>query len=46
LADRPKHQNSEIILRLEKKIPNSNQFSTYKEFIYRLKKAFESDFEF
>ena len=45
LADRPEYQNSEIILRLEKKIPNSNQFSSYKEFTYRLKKAFESDFE-
>ena len=45
LADRPEHQNSEIVLRLEKKIPNSNKYSPYKEFTYRLKKAFESDFE-
>ena len=45
LADRPEHQNSEILLRMEKKIPNSNRYSTYKEFTYRLKKAFDSDFE-
>lgn len=45
LADRPEHQNSEIVLRLEKKIPKTNQYSVYKEFTYRLKKAFESDFE-
>lgn len=46
LADKSEHQNSEIVLRLEKKIPNSNQYRNYKEFAYRLKKAFESDFEF
>lgn len=45
LADRPEHQNSEILLRMEKKIPNSNRYSTYKEFTYRLKKAFDTDFE-
>jgi len=45
IADQRKHQNSEILLRLEKKIPNSNRYDIYKEFTYRLKKAFESDFE-
>ncbi len=45
-ADRPEHQNSEVFLRLEKKISNSNRYSVYKEFTYRLKKAFETDFEF
>lgn len=44
-ADAREHQNTEILLRLEKKIPNSNRYSVYKEFTYRLKKAFESDFE-
>jgi uncharacterized protein (TIGR02687 family) len=45
LADHPEHQNSEIVLRLEEKIPKSNRYEIYKQLTYRLKKAFESDFE-
>lgn len=44
-ADKPENQNTEVIFRLDEKIPGSNQYRTYKEFTYRLKKAFESDFE-
>ena len=45
VADRKEHQNTEIFLRLEERIAGTNQFRTYKEFTYRLKKAFETDFE-
>lgn len=44
-ADRSENQNTEIVLRMEEKIKDTNQYRTYKEFSYRLKKAFESDFE-
>lgn len=45
-ADKKEHQNKEIYLRMEERIAGSNQFQTYKQFTYRLKKAFETDFEF
>ncbi len=45
VADGKEHKNTEIFLRLEERIAGTNQFSTYKEFTYRLKKAFETDFE-
>ena len=45
LADKKEYQNTDIFLRLQKKIANSNHYSDYKTVTYRLKKAFESDFE-
>jgi uncharacterized protein (TIGR02687 family) len=45
MADKAEYQNAEILFRLEESIKGSNRFKTYKEFRYRLKKAFESDFE-
>ena len=44
-ADKKENQNTEILLRLIEKIPGSNRDRIYKEFPYRLNKAFETDFE-
>ncbi len=46
VADKKEHKNSEIILRLEERITGSNRDRVYKEFPYRLKKAFDTDFEY
>lgn len=35
----------DIFLRLEEQIPGTTQFALYKEFVFRLRRAFESDFD-
>jgi len=35
----------EVVLRLEEQVPGTAQFATYKEFTFRLRRAFESDFD-
>ena len=35
----------DISMRLEEQIPGTTQFSLYKEFVFRLRRAFESDFD-
>jgi uncharacterized protein (TIGR02687 family) len=37
--------NQDILLRLEEAIPGTSQFAHYVEFPYRLRRAFESDFD-
>jgi hypothetical protein len=37
--------NQDIVLRLEEAIPGTSQFAPYTEFSYRLRRAFESDFD-
>ena len=37
--------NQDILLRLEEAIPGTSQFAPYAEFPYRLRRAFESDFD-
>ena len=37
--------NQDIVLRLEEAIPGTSQFAPYAEFPYRLRRAFESDFD-
>jgi hypothetical protein len=35
----------DVVLRLEEPIPGTAQFSTYREFTFKLRRAFESDFD-
>jgi len=35
----------EVVLRLEEQIPGTAQFSRYREFTFKLRRAFESDFD-
>ena len=35
----------EVVLRLEEQIPGTAQFSMYREFTFKLRRAFESDFD-
>jgi hypothetical protein len=35
----------DIVLRLVEQIPGTTQFAPYKEFVFRLRRAFESDFD-
>ncbi len=44
--DADKFNNEEVILRLESKIPNTNQYTLYKSANYMLRRSFISDFEF
>jgi len=37
--------NQDIVLRLEEAIPGTSQFAHYAEFPYRLRRAFENDFD-
>jgi uncharacterized protein (TIGR02687 family) len=45
-ADQPEYRNKEVVLKLEEQIAGSNQYRTYKDQTFRLKKAMETDFEF
>jgi hypothetical protein len=38
--------NQEVTLRLDEKIPGSNQSKAYKTLSYQLRRSFTSDFEF
>ena len=38
--------NQDVFLRLDEKISGTNQYKNYKEYTYRFRKAFETDFEF
>jgi uncharacterized protein (TIGR02687 family) len=38
--------NQEVTLRLDEKIPGSNQYKAYKTLSYQLRRSFTSDFEF
>ena len=40
-----KFNNQDVSLRLEEAIPGTNQFRPYREFTFRLKRAFETDFD-
>lgn len=42
-ADR--YNNQDVIFRMEEAIPGTNQFATKQEYVFRLKRAFESDFD-
>lgn len=35
----------EVVLRLEEQVPGTAQFALYREFIFKLRRAFESDFD-
>ena len=40
-----KFNNQDVVMRLEEAIPGTNQFVIYREFPFRLKRAFETDFD-
>lgn len=44
IKDVSKYNNQDVYLRLEEKIPNTNQYITYKESSYRMIISFSSDF--
>jgi hypothetical protein len=35
----------EVVLRLEEQVPGTAQFALYREVIFKLRRAFESDFD-
>jgi hypothetical protein len=35
----------EVILRLDEQVPGTTQFAPYREFVFKLRRAFESDFD-